>query len=185
MISQTEVKDHWILEGDFSNNQELSYDYQVILNLLESKIEHIANREIAFDVHNTFYHYGQDDKLFFVPNVFNKPLFNYKDYISKTQNWIGYINEISETEFSATLVDKNDPTTYELAQFDMNEVSNGDLGLLKLGAIFYWSVGIAHQNGQIIKQSLIRFKRSVELTVEEFDEIIDKADELSNTIIWE
>lgn len=65
---------------------------------------------------------------------------------------------IYENSFEAKLVDKNDDSTFEIAEFDFDEISNGDLKLLKVGAIFYWSVGYASQNGQITKQSLLRFK---------------------------
>jgi len=92
---------------------------------------------------------------------------------------------LSDTEFTAKLIDKNDQTTFEVAQFDMDEISKGDMELIKLGAISYWSVGFANQNGQISKQSLIRFKRSVALSISEFDYITDQASELSEKIHWD
>lgn len=85
----------------------------------------------------------------------------------------------------AKLEDKYDPTTYEIAEFEVAEVSEDDISLLKLGAIFYWFVGYVNQDGQVFKQSLVRFKRIVDFTESEIDFIADEANELNNTLIWD
>lgn len=113
------------------------------------------------------------------------PVSGYNNYISRSQNWIGHVIEIAENEFTAKLEDKNNPTTYEIAQFDIDEVSQGDQEMLKLGALFYWSVGKASINGQIIKQSMLRFKRSVDVTEEEFDHIMDNVNRQDSNINWD
>lgn len=107
------------------------------------------------------------------------------DYICQSTKWIGYVIEIRDNSFTAKLTDVDNDTTYEIADFDKSDVSECDLNLLELGATFYWSVGYANQYGQIIKQSLIRFKRSINIEESEFDSIIDKAKELENEIVWE
>lgn len=183
MGTNTVIKDHWILDREYSDDAIQNYENQVILDTINSKISERTNALIES---NTLF----DDKIekdsFYVPNIFTKSYPKYKNYISKSQKWIGHVTEISNDEFTAKLVDKNDTSsTYEIAQFDIDEVSKGDIDLLKVGALFYWSVGYANQNGQIIKQSLIRFKRVADISIEDFDGIIDNARELSNSIIWD
>lgn len=68
--------------------------------------------------------------------------------------------EVAEREFSATLKDVTDRTRAdEVATFDVAEVSEGDLGLLREGAIFYWSIGYAIEYGQKRREYQIRFRR--------------------------
>jgi hypothetical protein len=110
---------------------------------------------------------------------------NKLDYICQSTEWIGYVLEIKDDSFTAKLIDVDDNTTYEIAEFDKIDVSACDMDLLALGAVFYWSVGYANHFGQIIKQSFIRFKRSINLDVKEFDSIIDNARKLNDEILWE
>ncbi|NVN93985.1 MAG: hypothetical protein HXX18_01750 [Bacteroidetes bacterium] len=182
MNSDTVFNDHWILDRDYSNKCDLSFQNEVILQTLNSKINEKKN---SIQVTNTFSEIEKNDTIFNIPNIFNELTPNYRNYISKSQNWVGYVIELTKDEFTAKLIDKNDPTTYEVAQFDIDEVSKGDIGLLKKGALFYWSVGYANQNGQVIKQSLIRFKRSIDITFDDFDRIIDKANDIGGKIKWE
>ena len=182
MDSNTEVKDYWIIDRDYSNNLEDSYKNRVISDALNSEIKKRAESLLEFD---TMGNYEVENNPFWLPDLFRTPNPYRKNYFTKSQNWVGQITELSDTEFTAKLIDKNDQTTFEVAQFDMDEISKGDMELIKLGAIFYWSVGFANQNGQISKQSLIRFKRSVALSISEFDYITDQASELSEKIHWD
>ncbi len=181
MILETDIKDNWILDRDYSDRSEHFYDKKVILDALNSQID-VRTRSLSTE--NTLF-VKKDSCSFNLQNFFGTNTPKYKNYISKSQNWLGHIIEITNENFTAKLIDKNNPTTYEIAQFDIDEVSKGDLTLLKLGALFYWSVGYANQNGQVIKQSLIRFKRALEFSNEEFDSIVDSSDELNNTLTWE
>jgi len=103
----------------------------------------------------------------------------------KTQRWVGYITAISGVEFSARLEDLNDPGTYEVADFEIKEVSKSDKELLSVGAVFYWSVGYSNDNGQVSKKSLIRFKRTVPFTEDEVNEVVDWADKMIKGINWD
>lgn len=126
-----------------------------------------------------------------INNTINLPTRNFfvkrrmKNHSEKTQRWVGYIDTISGDEFSAKLEDLNDPGTYEVANFDIAEVSKSDKELLSIGAVFYWSVGYSNDNGQISKKSLIRFKRSVPFTIEEVDEVADWASKMVKRINWD
>ena len=109
-----------------------------------------------------------------------------RDYSVSIQKWIGYVSELSGNRFTAILNDVNNPTTEEIATFDINEdVSEDDIPLIKTGAIFYWSIGYHTQNGQRKKESFIRFKRSVQFTKEDVDKIADNAEQLNRRIRWE
>lgn len=182
MGSDTDIKDHWMLDNEFTHKEDLTHKNQIILDTINSQIkEHM--KVSRFD--DTFSVNELENISFSIPDILNRPIVKYVNYINKSQNWIGHVVKITDTEFSAKLIDKDDPTTYEDAQFDIKDVSKGDMELLKLGAVFYWSVGYANQNGQIMKFSLIRFKRIVDLTIDEFDSIIDNATKLNEDLKWD
>jgi len=62
------------------------------------------------------------------------------------------------------------PGTFEMGRFDLREVSEEDRSLLVEGAVFYWSIGYSRINGQVQKQSNIRFQRLIPLD----DDFIDQ-----------
>ncbi len=158
-------------EEDKRRRQEIQALIDVRVNSLDSKKTQYAQATDFFD-----------KKL--------KPLFQQRpknglNYICQSMNWIGYVTEIREDSFTARLTDTSNDTTDEIADFDLQDVSKDDLSLLTLGATFYWSVGYAYQYGQVIKQSFIRFKRSMDLSVQEFDTIMDEVKQLKDNIVWE
>ena len=138
MVSDTEIKDPCILDRALTNKEDFSFQNQLILDVLKSKIN---ERTKPAALSNTFFDIESDNTSFYIPETFNKYRTNYKNYISKSQNWIGHVLSLSNTDFTAKLLDKNDPTTFEIAQFEINEISKGDMELLKIGALFYWSIG--------------------------------------------
>jgi len=101
--------------------------------------------------------------------------------------WEGIVSEIFEEEgsFSATLTDLNNGGPKEEVTLSFEEVSEEDMPLLKLGAIFYWNIGYEKLHGQVKKASIIRFKRLPEWTKKDWDQIMDKANELEKGIEWE
>src|SRR5450432_3570477 len=70
------------------------------------------------------------------------------NHFSKTQRWVGHISKIGKTDFEAKLEDLTNPGTYEIAEFDLEEISPEDRLLVQRGATFYWSIGYSHDNGQ-------------------------------------
>jgi hypothetical protein len=109
-----------------------------------------------------------------------------KSYSLKTQTWQGYVVEIKESTFIAKLDDLTKAGgTYEMAEFELDEVSPGDTNLLKPGAIFYWSVGSSITNGQIKKESMLRFKRVAKWTEDDYDSAIDLANSWRQSITWD
>jgi len=109
-----------------------------------------------------------------------------KEYYKKTQRWFGSIIALEKDSFTAKLEDLNSPDTYEVASFDIEDVSQGDRDLIGIGKNFYWSVGyyVSH-DGQVKKESLIRFQRLPIWDSNDIDEAADSAKELHDTINWE
>ena len=183
MNYETDLKDNWILDIEHSNKSSNSFQTQMVLDAINSQID--ENKKV-FDNIATDFRVEFGNHLFKIPsNIIKKPSSKYRSYIYNSQKWIGQVIELSEKSFTAKLEDKIDPTTYEIAQFEIEEVSEDDFDLLKLGALFYWFVGYANQEGRVFKQSLVRFKRDVELTESEFDYIIDRANELNDILNWD
>jgi hypothetical protein len=109
-----------------------------------------------------------------------------KNYSRKTQTWQGFVIEINKSKFIAKLEDLTRPSgTYEIVEFELGDVSPGDIDLLQEGSIFYWSVGSIMANGQLKKESILRFKRVAQWSAEEYDKAADLADTLSKSIHWE
>jgi hypothetical protein len=100
--------------------------------------------------------------------------------------WEGYVTEFSEDgdDFSAILTDLKNGGTKEEVTLPVEEVSEQDRPLLQLGALFYWNIGYEKVNGQIKKASIIRFKRLPKWNDKDWDNILDKANELEKGIDW-
>jgi hypothetical protein len=109
-----------------------------------------------------------------------------KSYSLRTQTWQGYVLEIKQGVFTAKLEDVTKPGgTYEIGEFELADVSPGDVALLRPCAIFYWSVGSSITDGQIKKESIIRFKRVAKWTEDEYESASDLADSWHHSIVWE
>lgn len=99
--------------------------------------------------------------------------------------WEGIVTEIMDDEFSAILTDLLNGGPQEEVTFSLEEVSEQDIPLLKPGAIFYWNIGYETINGQRRKASVIRFKRLPKWSRKDWDQILDKANELQQGLDWE
>jgi len=182
MEGDTALKDHWILDREHSNEQVKPHIFRIIIDSLEAKVDERkkylqnSNTNIEFDSNNDFLKIPKFES-------FNSDYYN--NYIGKSQNWVGHVIEIMHDKFTAKLQDSNYPGTYEIANFEMEEISQGDKDLLTLGAIFYWSVGFAYEKGQVSKKSIIRFKRSAYLSENDIDNIADRASFFDKNINWD
>lgn len=110
---------------------------------------------------------------------------DYLNYSGLIQRWLCYIEEINPTTFEARMEDLNNPGTYEIGEFDFSEVAKDDQELMAIGAIFYCHAGYVIRNGQVIKESLIRFKRAISWSDSEFDSSVDNADDLLSNLNWD
>ena len=75
------------------------------------------------------------------------------------QKWEGRVLEVRDTTFSAVVVDIRE-VTEEQAEFDLEEVSPDDIGMVEPGAVFYWSIGYrTDPSGERSRCSVLVFRR--------------------------
>jgi hypothetical protein len=192
MDDDTLLRNHWALDNNIENTIKAPDDnnnelvYKTLISKL-GKWQELNNENLNIPkcLRNSLS--NQIDEPFHLKlPYFNKiNSTNKNTYFKKTQNWIGYVEAINEQGFTAKLVDKSNSGTYEIAQFNFDEISKSDMELISKGAIFYWSVGFENKNGQIEKVSLIRFKRSIDFTENDIDNISDKASEYAKNLNWQ
>lgn len=178
MDNSTLQKDNHFIFTNYTNDiLSLPYD-ELILEELRFPIKKRVSLLSSFETSNS----GKTEKI-------ELPLFKRTksnlNYICQSLNWVGHVLEVRDDTFTAKLINTDENTTYEIAEFDKKDISNCDLHLLNVGAVFYWSIGYANYYGQIIKQSFIRFKRSVKLSCQEFETIMHDVDNLKEGIMWE
>jgi len=107
---------------------------------------------------------------------------NKVNYSITLQKWKGHVTEIKESSFTAELQDLTNPGTKEIAKFDFDDISPDDKKLIGIGAVFYWSVGYRNENGQTIKESIIRFQRLVDWNESDFNKAADRASYLEKNL---
>ena len=113
-----------------------------------------------------------------------KPVKSRVLFSQKTQSWIGHVTHIGKSKFQAELHSKNDDTTYEVAEFDIDDVTPSDIKFLEKGAVFYWSIGYFNHNRTVEKKTVLRFRRIVPLKVKEVDKVQDRVQRLLDGIKW-
>jgi hypothetical protein len=76
------------------------------------------------------------------------------------QKWLGVVTGIRKKSFSADLINLTHQGYDEETEISIEEITDEDRGLIKLGSFFYWSIGYHHSySGQRTRMSQIRFKR--------------------------
>jgi len=180
MNEQNTVSDkHIFLGAKYTEKGMPSFAEKSFVEAIESDINERTSRNTSEEDQPTV-EYNALALVDFIP----KPNFDFKNYFSKTQKWLGHIIEIKGETFMAKLEDITNGGTYEIAEFDLEEVSQEDQELMALGAVFYWGVGYENRNGQVIKQSLIRFQRLPKWDQEDMDEALDRASRLNSLSNW-
>lgn len=187
MNSDTINNDHWASE--LKHTERAANEYTEFVENTVSDAVLIMKNTLSKSNANNSSIYNND---MYEGIDFNVPFFSKKysimgnrSYTSKTQKWFGNVISIEEESFTALLEDLNRPGTKEIGQFDIYDISPDDKILLKKGAAFYWRIGYNDTNGQRRKESVIKFQRLGSLTMNEIDQIEDKAQEIYNSIIWD
>lgn len=184
MIKETSDYGHCVIDNEledtaFTRKQNRS------IESMESQIQDISTNEDYLNIQdNTIISDSKKSKIENQSSALKQKTLN---YYKKTQHWTGVITKINSKQkiFYAKLIDKNSGGTYEIAEFDFDEISTSDFSLVKKGAIFYYSLGYASNNGQIKKEAFLRFKRSVPFDAEEVDSIEDRVNKFNQNINWE
>lgn len=93
--------------------------------------------------------------------------------------WEGRVVEVTPRTLVAVLNDELDRTLpEEEAEIPLEEISQADMGLVRPGALFYWSIGYRlHASGQRSRESIIRFRRLPRWSTEEVEEVDLRIDE--------
>lgn len=109
------------------------------------------------------------------------------DFYKDTVSWIGHVESINleAEEFVGILKDLDNPGPEEMAEFDFNEVTQDDKELLKVGAVFYYSIGFSYSKGQCKKDTVLKFKRNVNFTEEEIDNNLTRIDNIVKNLRFE
>src|ERR1700722_4226657 len=159
-IFYKEISENLILENEKNEHIIQIFNYQKNLRL--SNFINYDNSSFVWKrQEDESIEFEIDSKHFFkMPEVKKYKPFEYKNYFDKVQSWIGYILSVSEDSFLAKIEDPNEiHTTYEEAEFSIDDVEEEDKKLLLIGSVFYWSVGYEYRGGTKTKQSILRFKR--------------------------
>ncbi|MXW42843.1 MAG: hypothetical protein F4138_00550 [Acidimicrobiia bacterium] len=101
------------------------------------------------------------------------------------QKWQGTVSQVTDSTFSAVLLDLLEPSVEEVAEFDLEEVSRGDLDLIAPGAVFYWSIGYRTEpSGERSRSSVLVFRRLPAWSEKDLQRATDNAKELRNNFGW-
>jgi hypothetical protein len=108
-----------------------------------------------------------------------------KERAVSLQKWEGIVAEVGKDIFHARLLDLTEENPEEEADFSIDEVSEDDRSLIKLGGVFYWSLGyLTTRTGQVIKSSIVKFRRLPAWTEREMRMAQEQAKEIRQTIGW-
>ncbi len=103
------------------------------------------------------------------------------------QEWEGYVQSVSDNEFTASLFDITNKreTEDEEADFSIDDLTEDDKKLLKPGAVFRWLIGYRNIGGTKERSSKIVFRRLPQWTDSDFDAAEKKADFFARKTKWE
>ena len=101
------------------------------------------------------------------------------------QKWEGRVLDVDSSTFIAIVTDAKGGPVEEEVEFDLEEVSPGDLGLVQPGAIFYWSIGYCTEpSGQRSRSSILVFRRLPAWSAKDLDQAKNQAEELRHRLGW-
>lgn len=100
--------------------------------------------------------------------------------LSLLQQWEGVVSEISGDYFWADLKDLSGLSkNSEVVELPLSDISEKDKDILKVGSVFYWSIGYEKKEyGQITRISEIRVKRAPKWTTRMLDQAGEEAERL-------
>lgn len=107
-------------------------------------------------------------------------------YSVALQRWQGYVIKVLDRALLVRLIDLTRKGPDEETIIPLEEFSPDDYDLVKIGAIFYWSIGYSTKSsGQRTRFSEVRFQRLPFWKREEIDAGKQEAMRLKKTIRWE
>jgi hypothetical protein len=118
--------------------------------------------------------------VFFRKSVYSQPLTRFE----VLQKWEGIVLDVLKDSFTARLIDLTQEGSDEEAEFALEEIDEGDKGLLKPGAVFYWNIGYSDSPSGRARVSIIRFRRLPVWRSEELERAKRDAERLSGLLEW-
>ena len=187
---ETTVVEHTIKDYKLSDKGKDTKNIDYALNSIDQRLSMNSRLNVKKNVNISYFDIeGKNEPISYFDNKINaltkKPYSNPQSYFKQSQSWVGHVIEIGNEFFTAKLEDFGGTSTYEIADFDLEEVSKEDANCLALGSVFYWSVGYAVRGSQIFKESFIRFQRLPSWSGAEMDKVADQAADLARTIKWD
>lgn len=144
---------------------------------LEEEIEHDRQRTESAKI---------IDKIVSLPKFKTLPSLRETPF-ARLQEWEGYVQNVSDNEFTASLFDitnKRDIEDEE-ADFSIDDLTEDDKKLLKPGAVFRWLIGYRSIGGTKERSSKIVFRRLPQWTDSDFEAAEKKADFFARKTKWE
>lgn len=163
-------------------------------NIVENNFE---NREIIEKIINTnesavadkthYKLYNKIEKYIDIP-VYKENPFEASATFQVIQEWEGYVQEIKDDTFTASLLDITENQNYptEEADFNIQDVNNFDMHFLRNGAVFRWVIGYYQSpSGSKRRSSELVFRRMPRFSNSSIKKADKKAKEFKDEIIWE
>lgn len=102
------------------------------------------------------------------------------------QSWEGIVTDVRTDEFDARLFTVASAGRPEEATIPKSDIAQGDLELVAIDAVFYWTIGyLTTDAGQRSRISTIRFRRLPAWTQRELDEAGDRVAATRALLEWE
>ena len=186
MENYTDVIGNWVLsesisqiKGNETSNELLlsKVNEEISLKAQEVERESLSKNEGKAEI-------DLQSLPLYIPETLNtKKISGSLNHTYMTQRWVGHVIEIKNNQFKARLEDLTQPGTSELGLFDIEDTFD-EKEMIKLGAIFYFSIGYEVRRGQYTKQRFLRFQRLSEWTVTDYDNAIDRAARIESNLKW-
>lgn len=182
MITAEQIDDSFI-ENASSNELSTSSDIVTRTDVLRKM--YIANKPIVeTEIEEDIEHDRQ--RIVSLPKFKTLPILMEAPF-ARLQEWEGYVQSVSNNEFTASLFDitnKRDIEDEE-ADFSIDDLTEDDKKLLKPGAVFRWLIGYRSIGGTKERSSKIVFRRLPQWTDSDFEAAEKKADFFARKTKWE
>jgi len=106
-----------------------------------------------------------------------------KEYFNALQKWEGHVTQIGDEVFQARLIPITGQGDEQEAEIHVSEVTEEDRSMLKLGAVFYWSIGYLEKPSGRLRASIIRFRRLPTWTTKDIEMAENRVSVLKELLI--
>jgi len=126
------------------------------------------------------------DKVIYLPE-FKKLPSPTETPFARLQEWEGYVQSVSDNEFTASLFDITNKRGIEdeEADFSIEDLTEDDKKLLKPGAVFRWLIGYRTIGGTKERSSKIVFRRLPQWTDSDLAAAAEKVEFFARKTKWE